>query len=84
MLRKYLRECVTRDQAIGSPWLVKAELAERYHVSHEMSEEIRERNAALRVEMVNKRKKPKHEEEDEDEIDLGSSNKKQKVTEGGS
>jgi hypothetical protein len=85
MMRKYLRECLVRDVAIGSPWYVKAELAQRYHIPTEMPEHIRERVAAVRQEMLSKRKKPKLEEtedeEEEDEIGKGP-NKRQKLSDG--
>ncbi len=81
MIRKYLRECITREVHIGAPWIVKPELAELYDIEQEMSDDVKERIAEARQEVLNKRKKPKVEEEEpEAEPERGA--KRQKTGDG--
>lgn len=39
MLKRFIRDCVDRDPAVYSPWIVKPAIAQRYGIPTEMSEE---------------------------------------------
>ncbi|TRM65788.1 ATP-utilizing chromatin assembly and remodelling N-terminal-domain-containing protein [Schizophyllum amplum] len=57
ILRRFIRDCVDRDPAVASPWVVKPAIAAHYGVSSNMPEETRQGvNAAKKGEM-DKRKK---------------------------
>ncbi|KAI5835871.1 hypothetical protein K523DRAFT_359692 [Schizophyllum commune Tattone D] len=57
ILRRFIRDCVDRDPAVASPWIVKPAIAAHYGVSSNMPDKTREGvNAAKKGEM-DKRKK---------------------------
>ncbi|KAK4688137.1 hypothetical protein P7C73_g1979, partial [Tremellales sp. Uapishka_1] len=57
MLKRFIRDCVTRDPAVYSPWLVKPPIANRYGIPTEMSEEIKEGHLQFRIAQLEKRKR---------------------------
>ncbi|PWN37330.1 uncharacterized protein FA14DRAFT_159430 [Meira miltonrushii] len=62
MLRKYLKDCVIRDPSIGSPWVVKPILAEKYGIPQQASEDIEEKNRLIKEGKLSKRRKYLEEE----------------------
>lgn len=48
MLKRFIRDCVSRDAAVFSPWIVKKPVALRYGLPTEMSDEIREKIERIR------------------------------------
>ncbi|WWC67890.1 uncharacterized protein I206_101808 [Kwoniella pini CBS 10737] len=72
MLKRFIRDCVVRDPAVYSPWLVKPSVAARYGLPTEMSEEIRQGIQRYKEKQMDKRKREReerlgitHEEEDD-------------------
>jgi bromodomain adjacent to zinc finger domain protein 1A len=63
ILRRFIRDCVDRDAALASPWVVKAAIAKRYGVDTEMPEDIRKAVENLKKSEVEKRKKVWEEKE---------------------
>ncbi|KAG8686844.1 hypothetical protein FRC09_013884, partial [Ceratobasidium sp. 395] len=66
ILRRFIRECVTRDAAIASPWCVKPALAVRYGLETEMPAAICKSVERVKAGELEKRKKV-WEEKDERE-----------------
>ncbi|ETN39705.1 uncharacterized protein HMPREF1541_05931 [Cyphellophora europaea CBS 101466] len=60
MLRSFIKNCVTREAWTGAPWLVKSEIAERYHIDSNVPQHLRhsykvaERKAARKSEQQGK------------------------------
>ena len=61
MLKRFIRDCVVRDAAIYSPWMVKRSVALRFGLPTEMSEEVREGISRYRERQMDKRKKEREE-----------------------
>ena len=61
MLKRFIRDCVFRDTALYSPWLLKRSVAMRYGLPTEMSDEIREGIARYRERQMDKRKREREE-----------------------
>ena len=61
LLKRFIRDCVVRDAAVYSPWIVKPPVAERYGIPSEMTDEIRQRNALYRERQMDKRKREREE-----------------------
>lgn len=57
ILRKYLRDCILRAANIGAEWRVKEWLAVKYGIPLEPTDEIMEKNEALKDAKLSKRKK---------------------------
>ena len=57
LLRKYLKETLYRDPAVGSPWQVRPRWVEEYSISTQVSEAALKRSADLRDDMLHRRKK---------------------------
>ncbi|CBQ69776.1 related to ITC1-subunit of Isw2 chromatin remodelling complex [Sporisorium reilianum SRZ2] len=57
ILRKYLRDCITRAANIGAEWRVKEWLALKYGIPLEPTDEISQKNEALKDAKLSKRKK---------------------------
>ncbi|KAI0094698.1 chromatin remodeling complex protein [Irpex rosettiformis] len=57
ILRRFIRECVEREAAVASPWVVKSVIATRYGVDTVMSEETRISVEVLKKGESDKRKK---------------------------
>ena len=57
ILRKYLRDCILRAANIGAEWRVKEWLALKYGLPLEPSDEITQKNEALKDAKLSKRKK---------------------------
>ncbi|KAH8100647.1 chromatin remodeling complex protein [Cristinia sonorae] len=57
ILRRFIRDCVDRDPAVASPWVVKPTIAARYGVNSVMPEEIRKGVETLKKGESDKRKK---------------------------
>ncbi|TKY90357.1 hypothetical protein EX895_000355 [Sporisorium graminicola] len=57
ILRKYLRDCITRAANIGAEWRVKEWLALKYGIPLEPTDEISQINEALKDAKLSKRKK---------------------------
>lgn len=57
ILRRFIRDCVDRDAAIASPWIVKPAIAERYGVSSVMPEDTRKGVENIKKGEIEKRKK---------------------------
>jgi len=71
ILRRFIRDCVDRDAAVASPWVVKKFIADKYGVSSVMPDETRKGVENLKKGEMEKRKKAWEEKE-------GPSAKKQK------
>ena len=71
ILRRFIRDCVDRDAAVASPWVVKKFIADKYGVSSVMPDETRKGVEKLKKGEMEKRKKAWEEKE-------GPSAKKQK------
>lgn len=71
ILRRFIRDCVNRDAAVASPWVVKKFIADKYGVGSVMPDETRKGVENLRKGEMEKRKKAWEEKE-------GPSTKKQK------
>ncbi|KAL7419030.1 hypothetical protein Q5752_006715 [Cryptotrichosporon argae] len=61
MLKRFIRDCVQRDAAVYSPWVLKRAVALRYGLPTEMSPEVREAIAAYRERQMEKRKRERDE-----------------------
>jgi bromodomain adjacent to zinc finger domain protein 1A len=61
-MKRYLRECLMRDPAIGSPWMVKPSIAVAFGIPTDQSEGEEERNRKLRDGQLAKRRKTGGEE----------------------
>jgi hypothetical protein len=61
MLKRFIRDCVARDAAIFSPWIVKKPIAVRYGLPLEMTDERRAVIAALREAQMDRRKRDREE-----------------------
>ncbi|WWC86969.1 uncharacterized protein L201_001850 [Kwoniella dendrophila CBS 6074] len=61
MLKRFIRDCVVRDAAVYSPWLVKPSVASRYGLPIEMPEEIRESILRYKEKQMDKRKREREE-----------------------
>ncbi|KAJ1018114.1 hypothetical protein NDA16_004981 [Ustilago loliicola] len=57
ILRKYLRDCILRAANIGAEWRVKEWLAVKYGIPLEPTDEISQKNEALKDAKLSKRKK---------------------------
>lgn len=57
IVRKYLRDCVVRDPQVGSPWFVRENLARRFDIPLEPTEEIMQRNEDIKEGKLSKRRK---------------------------
>lgn len=57
ILKRYLKECVTRDPSVGSPWLVKPRLAQQFGLPLNQSADVAARNKDIRDGALAKRKK---------------------------
>ncbi|BGP26830.1 DDT domain-containing protein [Rhodotorula toruloides] len=57
ILKRYLRECLTRDASIGAPWIVKPSIARAFSIPLEQSGTIEERNRKAREAKLAKRRK---------------------------
>ncbi|QRV90698.1 imitation switch two complex protein [Ceratobasidium sp. AG-Ba] len=64
ILRRFIRECVTRDAAIASPWCVKPALAVRYGLETEMPVAMRKSAERVKAGELEKRKKVWEEKEE--------------------
>lgn len=71
ILRRFIRDCVGRDAAVASPWVVKKFIADKYGVGSVMPDETRKGVENLKKGEMEKRKKAWEEKE-------GPSAKKQK------
>ncbi|GAA5938072.1 hypothetical protein JCM3775_005332 [Rhodotorula graminis] len=58
ILKRYLRECLMREAAIGAPWIVKPSIARAFNIPVQQSGTIEERNRAAREAKLAKRRKP--------------------------
>ena len=61
LLKRFIRDCVTRESAVYSPWLVKPSFANRYGIPTEMTPEIRDGIARYRERQMDKRKRDRDE-----------------------
>ncbi|CAG7851525.1 SubName: Full=Related to ITC1-subunit of Isw2 chromatin remodelling complex {ECO:0000313/EMBL:CCA67434.1} [Serendipita indica DSM 11827] len=57
ILKRFIRECVDRDAAVASPWIVKPEIATKYGISVQMPDEIRRDVDAVKRSETEKRKR---------------------------
>ena len=57
MLKRFIRDCVVRESAIYSPWMVKPSVAARYGLPTEMSDEVRESIQRYKERQMDKRKR---------------------------
>jgi len=63
ILRRFIRDCVDRDAAVASPWVVKPSIAARYGVNSVMPEDVKKGVEALKKGESDKRKKVWEEKE---------------------
>lgn len=61
MLKRFIRDCVSRDAAIYSPWIVKKPIANRYGLPTEMTDELRAAIIAHREAQMSRRKRDREE-----------------------
>ncbi|KAL5641607.1 hypothetical protein ACGC1H_001922 [Rhizoctonia solani] len=64
ILRRFIRECVTREAAIASPWVVKPALALKYGLETEMPVAMRKSMERVKAGELEKRKKVWEDKED--------------------
>jgi bromodomain adjacent to zinc finger domain protein 1A len=57
ILKRFIRECVDRDAAVGSPWVVKNDIAIKYNINQQMPEDIRKGVDAVKRTESEKRKR---------------------------
>ncbi|GAA5995905.1 uncharacterized protein JCM10292_004821 [Rhodotorula paludigena] len=57
ILKRYLRECLMRDAAIGAPWVVKPSIARAFNIPLQQSDDIEERNRQAKEAKLAKRRK---------------------------
>jgi bromodomain adjacent to zinc finger domain protein 1A len=82
MLKRFIRDCVDRDPAVYSPWIVKPQLAARYGIPTEMSDEIREEIESFRERQMDRRKRERDERlglVEEEEVPVGRKKVKKEV-----
>lgn len=79
ILKKYLRECVVRDAAVASPWVVRHGLAHRYGIAVAPSQEIVAKNNVIKEGKLSKRKKLTDEEQAESAALAAAGPKKRKI-----
>ncbi|KAG0660947.1 hypothetical protein C6P46_004220 [Rhodotorula mucilaginosa] len=58
IMKRYLRECLVRDAAIGSPWTVKPSIARMFGIPERQSDTVEERNREAKEAKLAKRRKP--------------------------
>ena len=61
MLKRFIRDCVDRDPAVYSPWIVKPAIAQRYGIPTEMSEEVMDQIQEYRDRQMDRRKREREE-----------------------
>ncbi|WVF69958.1 hypothetical protein IAT40_004743 [Kwoniella sp. CBS 6097] len=61
MLKRFMRDCVVRDSAVYSPWLVKPSVAARYGLPTEMPTSVKEGIARYKEQQMVKRKREREE-----------------------
>ncbi|ORY78029.1 hypothetical protein BCR35DRAFT_353018 [Leucosporidium creatinivorum] len=59
ILKRYIRECVHRDAAIGSPWIVKQAIAVAFGIPTSQTDDIVEKNKQAKEAKLAKRRKTK-------------------------
>lgn len=57
IMKRYLRECLIRDAAIGSPWTVKPSIARMFGIPERQSDTVEERNREAKEAKLAKRRK---------------------------
>lgn len=57
LLKKYLKESIMRDPAVGSPWMCKERLRLEYGFSSELPEHLKVKSNELRVDLLQRRRK---------------------------
>ncbi|GAA6041452.1 hypothetical protein JCM8097_001884, partial [Rhodosporidiobolus ruineniae] len=57
ILKRYMRECLMRDPAIGSPWMVKPSIARAFGIPTSQSGDEEERNRQMKEAKLAKRRK---------------------------
>lgn len=57
IVKRYLRECLHRDAAIGAPWVVKPPIALQFGISQTRTEAVDEKNREEREKVLAKRRK---------------------------
>jgi len=61
MLKRFIRDCVYREAAVYSPWIVKPSVAARYAIPTEMTDEIKDEIATFREAQMDRRKREREE-----------------------
>ena len=61
MLKRFIRDCVYRDAAVYSPWLIKSAIAARYEISTDMPDQVRDNIQAFKDKQMDKRKRDREE-----------------------
>lgn len=61
MLKRFIRDCVERDAAVYSPWIVKPAVARRWGIPMEMSESTKLFISSYRERQMGKRKREREE-----------------------
>ncbi|KIM33020.1 hypothetical protein M408DRAFT_190836 [Serendipita vermifera MAFF 305830] len=57
ILKRFIRECVDRDAAVASPWVVKNEIALKYQITQQMPDDVRKGVDAVKRTESEKRKR---------------------------
>jgi hypothetical protein len=57
ILKRFIRECVEREAAVASPWVVKKDIALKYQIDQQMPEDIRKGVDAVKRSESEKRKR---------------------------
>lgn len=56
LLKRYLKECLTRDAAVGSPWMVKTKLSDIYNIPTTLPEAMKAKSDQARDVLLTKRR----------------------------
>ena len=57
LIKRFIKESMTRENAVGAPWLIKRKLANLYKMPYELPESMQRKSDKMRDEVGNKRKK---------------------------
>lgn len=86
LVRKFLKEALYRDAAVGSPWQVKQKYIEEYGITTQQPADQLARSVELREDLLRKRKKPRADKPvpvDEDGNELPPTKSRRKRATGG-
>lgn len=56
LLKRFLKESMCRDPAVGAPWMVKPRLSSMYDIPTDLPDIMKQKSEVARVELLTKRK----------------------------